>query len=472
MGRKKIKIQTIEDDRNRQVTFLKRKQGLMKKAYELSVLCDCEVALIIFNNNGKLVQYASTEIDKILMKYTEYNEPHESKSNHDFANTNDNDDKGDEDGSISDHATSSYPAKPLNHHDSSSMIHAPPQPPQPPSYPPHMQQQHPMYYQGGNGSPMRYPMPQPLPSSHHPGLPSSGYDVYSMPQHHPQNPPQQSMYMLHQGVGTTPSNTSTAMPYHPTTHSLPPPHMHTHPSVPLPTNAPVNHNNYTPSPPPTYQPSPGPHSRQPSAHSPFPAPMVSSMTPGSSPTGSPAKKQPPKLRVQIPESNDHRASPPPPQPVDKPEHKRSLSNTSAPSANDKDPQRSPHDVSLPPPTIASHPPSHPPAQPASHTDDHPAGPPSAGPPSALPSQFAQNLPSPSTFYPDFFQQSELPSPLNFSATPTVGHAFNWPPPSKDYKPSPLAKLGTDSLKRSQDEKEDIKLDEHKLEDPHKKQKKY
>ncbi|ORZ24419.1 myocyte enhancer factor 2D [Absidia repens] len=71
MGRKKIKIQTIEDDRNRQVTFLKRKHGLMKKAYELSVLCDCEIALIIFNNNGKLVQYASTEMDKILMKYTE-----------------------------------------------------------------------------------------------------------------------------------------------------------------------------------------------------------------------------------------------------------------------------------------------------------------------------------------------------------------------------------------------------------------
>lgn len=43
----------------------------MKKAYELSVLCDCEIALIIFNNSGKLVQYASTDIDKILMKYTE-----------------------------------------------------------------------------------------------------------------------------------------------------------------------------------------------------------------------------------------------------------------------------------------------------------------------------------------------------------------------------------------------------------------
>lgn len=71
MGRKKIKIQTIVDERNRQVTFLKRKYGLMKKAYELSVLCDCEIALIIFNSNNKLVQYASTDMDKILLKYTE-----------------------------------------------------------------------------------------------------------------------------------------------------------------------------------------------------------------------------------------------------------------------------------------------------------------------------------------------------------------------------------------------------------------
>ncbi|WP_289480292.1 hypothetical protein, partial [Klebsiella pneumoniae] len=55
--------------------------GLMKKAYELSVLCDCEIALIIFNHSNKLFQYASTDMDKVLLKYTEYNEPHESRTN-------------------------------------------------------------------------------------------------------------------------------------------------------------------------------------------------------------------------------------------------------------------------------------------------------------------------------------------------------------------------------------------------------
>jgi len=84
MGRKKINIQRINDERNRQVTFTKRKFGLMKKAYELSVLCECEIALIIFNSNNKLHQYASTDMDKILLKYTEYSEPHESRTNSDI----------------------------------------------------------------------------------------------------------------------------------------------------------------------------------------------------------------------------------------------------------------------------------------------------------------------------------------------------------------------------------------------------
>ncbi|KAJ1657115.1 hypothetical protein IWQ61_003425 [Dispira simplex] len=85
MGRKKIKIQTIADERGRQVTFLKRKQGLMKKAYELSVLCDCQIALIIFTSSGKLVQFSSSpDIDPILLRYTQTEAPQESKTNLDF----------------------------------------------------------------------------------------------------------------------------------------------------------------------------------------------------------------------------------------------------------------------------------------------------------------------------------------------------------------------------------------------------
>jgi hypothetical protein len=45
------------------VTFTKRKNGLMKKAMELSVLCDCQIALVIFNSNNKLFQYSSGDIN-------------------------------------------------------------------------------------------------------------------------------------------------------------------------------------------------------------------------------------------------------------------------------------------------------------------------------------------------------------------------------------------------------------------------
>lgn len=84
MGRKKISISKINDERNRQVTFTKRKFGLMKKAYELSVLCECEIVIIIFNSNNKLFQYASSNVDSILLKYTEHNEPNETKTNMDI----------------------------------------------------------------------------------------------------------------------------------------------------------------------------------------------------------------------------------------------------------------------------------------------------------------------------------------------------------------------------------------------------
>ena len=84
MGRKKITITRINDERTRQVTFTKRKFGLMKKAYELSVLCGCEIALMIFNSNDRLFQYASSDMDKVLLKYAQYNQPHESCTNADI----------------------------------------------------------------------------------------------------------------------------------------------------------------------------------------------------------------------------------------------------------------------------------------------------------------------------------------------------------------------------------------------------
>lgn len=69
MAREKIKIKKIDNITARQVTFSKRRRGLFKKAAELSVLCDAEVALIIFSATGKLFEYASSSMEDILGKY-------------------------------------------------------------------------------------------------------------------------------------------------------------------------------------------------------------------------------------------------------------------------------------------------------------------------------------------------------------------------------------------------------------------
>ena len=67
-----------------QITFSKRKAGLLKKAYELSILCDCEIAVIMISNNRKLYQYASSNMNSILIRYTEFKDPDESKTNADI----------------------------------------------------------------------------------------------------------------------------------------------------------------------------------------------------------------------------------------------------------------------------------------------------------------------------------------------------------------------------------------------------
>ncbi|XP_064965203.1 agamous-like MADS-box protein MADS1 isoform X1 [Musa acuminata AAA Group] len=69
MGRGKIEIKRIENTTNRQVTFCKRRNGLLKKAYELSVLCDAEVALIVFSSRGRLYEYANNNIKSTIERY-------------------------------------------------------------------------------------------------------------------------------------------------------------------------------------------------------------------------------------------------------------------------------------------------------------------------------------------------------------------------------------------------------------------
>lgn len=62
-------MKRIENTSSRQVTFSKRRSGLLKKAFELSVLCDAEVGLIVFSTSGKLYEFSSSSISKTIERY-------------------------------------------------------------------------------------------------------------------------------------------------------------------------------------------------------------------------------------------------------------------------------------------------------------------------------------------------------------------------------------------------------------------
>ncbi|XP_076897359.1 floral homeotic protein PMADS 2-like [Bidens hawaiensis] len=67
MGRGKIEIKRIENTSNRQVTYSKRKNGIIKKAKEITVLCDANVSLVIYGSSGKMYEYCSPKTNLIDM---------------------------------------------------------------------------------------------------------------------------------------------------------------------------------------------------------------------------------------------------------------------------------------------------------------------------------------------------------------------------------------------------------------------
>lgn len=89
MGRRKIEIEPLTDERNRTVTFVKRKAGLFKKAHELAVLCQVDLAVIIVGNNNKIFEFSTVDTADLIKNYQKIiksnKRPHESKSHENYS---------------------------------------------------------------------------------------------------------------------------------------------------------------------------------------------------------------------------------------------------------------------------------------------------------------------------------------------------------------------------------------------------
>ncbi|XP_059283050.1 MADS-box transcription factor 23-like isoform X2 [Lycium ferocissimum] len=81
MGRGKIVIRRIDNSSSRQVTFSKRRNGLLKKAKELAILCDAQVGLVIFSSTEKLYEFSNTSMKLIIERYNKTKDEHQQLLN-------------------------------------------------------------------------------------------------------------------------------------------------------------------------------------------------------------------------------------------------------------------------------------------------------------------------------------------------------------------------------------------------------
>jgi len=66
--RRKIEIRFIQDKSRRHITFSKRKAGIMKKAYELSVLTGTQVLLLVVSETGLVYTFTTPKLQPLVTK--------------------------------------------------------------------------------------------------------------------------------------------------------------------------------------------------------------------------------------------------------------------------------------------------------------------------------------------------------------------------------------------------------------------
>ena len=83
MPRVRLPFRPIAEPRRRQATFLKRKNGVIKKCMELSVMCNCKITLIVFDLHDRPFTYSSEDIDTTLKAFVDYEKRYDEKYTND-----------------------------------------------------------------------------------------------------------------------------------------------------------------------------------------------------------------------------------------------------------------------------------------------------------------------------------------------------------------------------------------------------
>ena len=69
MGRKKIKIANIPNARQKHITFMRRKAGIIKKCHELAILCNARVLLAVWDEDQDCHVFATDTVDRLMQAY-------------------------------------------------------------------------------------------------------------------------------------------------------------------------------------------------------------------------------------------------------------------------------------------------------------------------------------------------------------------------------------------------------------------
>ena len=72
-GRKKIEMKMIANENTLRITFSKLRQGLFKKASELSTLCSVDVAIVLFSLGSKAFSFGRPNVESIVDRFLSHN---------------------------------------------------------------------------------------------------------------------------------------------------------------------------------------------------------------------------------------------------------------------------------------------------------------------------------------------------------------------------------------------------------------